>query len=137
MLAANPLLMLPLFTIISPTENTSNGFHAMAAGRGVTLLGFLSALATGITDVGILPRRTQNDARSTTILAHPSSCRCRRAGSGALGNRLSIGGSPRLILPTVTTAVLCRRDQGRRDHALAPGVRLATGLAAVRSVARR
>ncbi|MFJ5087732.1 hypothetical protein [Streptomyces sp. NPDC088674] len=137
MLAANPLLMLPLFTIISPTENTSNGFRAKAAGRGITLLGFLSALATGITGVGILPRHTQNDARSTTILAHPSPCRCRRPGSGALGNRLSIGGSPRLILPTVTAAVLCAGIKAAAITPWHPQVRLATALAAARSVARR
>lgn len=46
-LAGNLILVLPLFTIVSLTEDMISGYWAMAAARAISLLSFFTALATG------------------------------------------------------------------------------------------
>ncbi|WP_369021339.1 threonine/serine exporter family protein [Streptomyces californicus] len=46
-LAGNLILVLPLFTIVSLTEDMISGYRAMAAARAISLLSFFTALATG------------------------------------------------------------------------------------------
>ncbi|MDW4919046.1 hypothetical protein RB621_37210, partial [Streptomyces californicus] len=69
--AGNLILMLPLFTIVSLTEDMISGSRAMAAARAITLLSFFTALATGFALVSFMLRNTESDARSTTLLALP------------------------------------------------------------------
>ncbi|MDW4919047.1 hypothetical protein, partial [Streptomyces californicus] len=63
--------MLPLFTIVSLTEDMISGYRATAAARAISLLSFFTALATGFALVAFMLRNTENDARSTTLLALP------------------------------------------------------------------
>ncbi|MEV4908895.1 threonine/serine exporter family protein [Streptomyces albidoflavus] len=105
-IAANMILLLPLFTIVSLTEDALTGFRAMAAARSVTLLAFFASLATGFAVVGFLLRAAEADARSTTILALPVAVTLLTSAVGALGNTLYMEGSGRFILPACAVAVL-------------------------------
>ncbi|MEV3951277.1 threonine/serine exporter family protein [Streptomyces halstedii] len=70
-IAANVILLLPIFTIISLTEDAINGFRSMAAGRAVSLLAFFTALACGFLAVGFLLLGADADARSTALVPLP------------------------------------------------------------------
>ncbi|MFE7050885.1 threonine/serine exporter family protein [Streptomyces californicus] len=98
-LAGNLILVLPLFTIVSLTEDMISGYRAMAAARAISLLSFFTALATGFVLVAFMLRNTESDARSTTLLALPVSVSLLTGAVGALGNTFYMGGTWRFVHP--------------------------------------
>ncbi|WP_411097382.1 threonine/serine exporter family protein [Streptomyces sp. 020-2-3H-GM] len=85
-LAGSLILVLPLFTTVSLTEDMISGYRAMAAARAISLLSFFTALATGFALVAFMLRNTESDARSTTLLALPVAVSLLTGAVGALGN---------------------------------------------------
>ncbi|MBD2830553.1 hypothetical protein ID875_29435 [Streptomyces globisporus] len=112
--------MLPLFTIVSLTEDMISGYRAMAAARAISLLSFFTALATGFALVAFMLRNTESDARSTTLLAvslltgavGPS-----RARQHLLhGRHLAL--RPTRVRPRLTAPGLPRHRTGHLGHGL-------------------
>ncbi|WP_306339308.1 threonine/serine exporter family protein [Streptomyces sp. AS13] len=98
-LAGNLILVLPLFTIVSLTEDKISGYRAVAAARAISLLSFFTALATGFALVAFMLRNTESDARSTTLLALPVAVSLLTGAVGALGNTFYMGGTWRFVPP--------------------------------------
>ncbi|MGW4310297.1 threonine/serine exporter family protein [Streptomyces californicus] len=98
-LAGNLILVLPLFTIVSLTEDMISGYRAVAAARAISLLSIFTALATGFALVAFMLRNTESDARSTTLLALPVAVSLLTGAVGALGNTFYMGGTWRFVPP--------------------------------------
>ncbi|MFC8495951.1 threonine/serine exporter ThrE family protein [Streptomyces sp. NPDC057235] len=130
-IAANVILLLPIFTIISLTEDAIDGFRSMAAGRTVSLLAFFTALACGFLAVGFLLRGADADARSTALIPLPVVLSLLTSAIGALGNTVFMGGGLRIVPPAVATAVLGAGVKLACVGAFGWSAPLATGLATV------
>ncbi|MFG2651264.1 threonine/serine exporter family protein [Streptomyces sp. NPDC048436] len=104
--AANVILMLPILTVVSLTEDAIDGFRSMAAARAVSLLMFFAALAGGILVVAFLLRALDTDARNTTLATLPVWLTLVTSGVGALGNAVFMGGGPRLVPWAVVAALI-------------------------------
>ncbi|MEU3660466.1 threonine/serine exporter family protein [Streptomyces sp. NPDC032940] len=130
-IAANVILLLPIFTIISLTEDAIDGFRSMAAGRAVSLMAFFTALACGFLAVGFLLRGADADARSTALLPLPVVLTLLTSAIGALGNAVFMGGGPRIIPPAIGVAALGAGAKLTGVSALEWSLPLATGVATV------
>ncbi|MCA1224185.1 threonine/serine ThrE exporter family protein [Streptomyces sp. 8L] len=130
-IAANVILLLPIFTVVSLTEDAINGFSSMAAGRAVSLLSFLTALACGFLAVSFLLLGTDTDARSTALVPLPVVLTLLTSAIGALGNTVFMDGGLRLIPPAIGVAVLGAGAKLTVLNALGWSVILATGIATV------
>lgn len=130
-IAANVILLLPIFTIISLTEDAIDGFRSMASGRAVSLLAFFTALTCGFLAVGFLLRGADAEARSTALIPLPVVLSLLTSAIGALGNTVFMGGGLRIIPPAVATAVLGAGVKLACVGAFGWSAPLATGLATV------
>ncbi|GAA3012341.1 hypothetical protein JCM13580A_37720 [Streptomyces drozdowiczii] len=105
LLAANMILLLPILTVVSLTEDAIDGFRPMAAARTVSLVAFLTAAACGVLTVAFLVPGLDASARTTTLTALPVWLTLVTSGIGALGNAVFMGGGPRLVPWAVAAAV--------------------------------
>ncbi|MFG2500821.1 threonine/serine exporter family protein [Streptomyces sp. NPDC048441] len=127
--AANVILMLPILTVVSLTEDAIDGFRPMAAARAVSLLMFFAALAGGILVVTFLLRGLDTDARNTTLASLPVWLTLVTSVIGALGNAVFMGGGPHLVPYAMVAALI---GAGVKVFGMAQldwSVPLATGLA--------
>ncbi|MHC5257394.1 threonine/serine exporter family protein [Streptomyces sp. UC4497] len=106
LVAANVILILPILTVVSLTEDAIDGFRSMAAARSVSLLLFFAALAGGILTIAFLLRGLDSDARNTTLAALPVWLTLVTSGIGALGNAVFMGGGPRLVPWAIAAALV-------------------------------
>ncbi|MEU8892543.1 threonine/serine exporter family protein [Streptomyces sp. NPDC048442] len=129
--AANVILMLPILTVVSLTEDAIDGFRSMAAARSVSLLMFFAAMAGGLLTVAFLLRGLDSDARDTTLAALPVWLTLVTSGIGALGNAVFMGGGPRLVPWAMAAALIGAGVKMCGTAQLDWSVPLATGLATI------
>ncbi|WP_181138695.1 threonine/serine exporter family protein [Streptomyces sp. Ru73] len=103
--AANLILLLPIFQVISSTEDSVLGYSAIAAGRLSTMLVLLGAIVGGAALAAPLISQLDTDLRNTAFRALPFALTLVTSSVGAIGNAVFMGGPPRLIPWAVATAL--------------------------------
>ncbi|MFE2376554.1 threonine/serine exporter family protein [Streptomyces sp. NPDC059398] len=127
--AANVILMLPILSVVSLTEDAIDGFPSMAAVRAVGLAAFVAALVSGILITGFLLRGADTDARHTSLTALPVVLTLVTSCIGSLGNTVFMGGGPRLVPWGMATGLLGATVKVAGTSTLHWSTPLATGLA--------
>ncbi len=130
--AANMVLLLPILSLVSLSEDAISGFRAMAAGRLISVGMFLGAMVGGVALVGFLLRDADVDARNTAFRALPLALSLVTSAIGALGNAIFMGGPPRLLPWAAGAGVLAGLVNGVLHQELGqPSPMAALGAAAV------